>query len=160
MLLGSFIKIAFQHGCSPVNLPNIFRAPFPKNSSGELFLHIHWDCSYFAISFGSKIQARGPIKLILSNRVLTFWTKYRALFNFYVLIFIMNNILIVLGRIVTFFKMIPEAFLWHVKKIHIFFPISLTWGCRKHSFCTWASLVTKTERKTRRNLRIARGYKN
>ena len=34
MLLGSFIEIALEHGCSPVNLLIIFRTPFSKNSSG------------------------------------------------------------------------------------------------------------------------------
>ena len=30
--------IALRHGCSPVNLLHIFRAPFPKNTSGQLLL--------------------------------------------------------------------------------------------------------------------------
>ena len=33
-LLCNFIKIAVRHGCSPVNLPHIFRRPFSKNTSG------------------------------------------------------------------------------------------------------------------------------
>ena len=37
-LLCNFIKIKFRHGCSPVNLLHIFRAPFPKNHSGWLLL--------------------------------------------------------------------------------------------------------------------------
>ena len=37
-LLCSFIEIALQHGCFPVNLLDIFRAPFPKNASGGLLL--------------------------------------------------------------------------------------------------------------------------
>ena len=35
-----FNKVA-KHGCSPVNLLHIFRTPFPKNTSGQLLLHIH-----------------------------------------------------------------------------------------------------------------------
>ena len=31
-----FIEITFLHGCSPVNLPHIFRTPFPKNTSRGL----------------------------------------------------------------------------------------------------------------------------
>ena len=31
-LLGTFIKIALQHGCSPVNLLHIFRTPFFQNT--------------------------------------------------------------------------------------------------------------------------------
>ena len=37
-LLCNFIEITLRHGCSPVNLLYIFRAPFPKNTSGRLFL--------------------------------------------------------------------------------------------------------------------------
>ena len=33
-LQSNFIEIALQHGCSSVNFPYIFRAPFPKNTSG------------------------------------------------------------------------------------------------------------------------------
>ena len=36
----NFIEIAFQHGCSPVNLLHIFRTHFPKNTSGRLRLDI------------------------------------------------------------------------------------------------------------------------
>ena len=32
------IEIALGHGCSPVNLLHIFRAPSPKNTSGRLLL--------------------------------------------------------------------------------------------------------------------------
>ena len=32
----NFIEIALWHECSPVNLLHIFRAPFPKNTSGRL----------------------------------------------------------------------------------------------------------------------------
>ena len=35
-LLCYFIEIALWHECSPVNLLHIFRAPFPKNTSGRL----------------------------------------------------------------------------------------------------------------------------
>ena len=35
-----FNKVA-KHGCSPVNLFHIFRTPYPKNTSGQLLLHIH-----------------------------------------------------------------------------------------------------------------------
>ena len=29
-----------SHGCSPVNLPHIFRTPFPKNTSGWVLLKL------------------------------------------------------------------------------------------------------------------------
>ena len=34
----NFIEITLQHGCSPVNLLHIFRTPFPKDTSGGLYL--------------------------------------------------------------------------------------------------------------------------
>ena len=34
----NFVEIALRHGCSPVNLLDIFRTPFPKNTSGWLLL--------------------------------------------------------------------------------------------------------------------------
>ena len=41
-LLCIFIEITRRHGCSPVNLPHIFRTPFLKNTSGRLLLD--FDC--------------------------------------------------------------------------------------------------------------------
>ena len=38
-LLFNFIEITFRHGCCPINLLHIFRAPFPKNTSGGLLLY-------------------------------------------------------------------------------------------------------------------------
>ena len=39
-LLCNFMEIALRHGCSPVNLLNIFRTPFPKNTYGGLLLKV------------------------------------------------------------------------------------------------------------------------
>ena len=39
-LLCQFIEIALRHGCSPVNLLNIFTTPFYKNTSGGRLLSI------------------------------------------------------------------------------------------------------------------------
>ena len=39
----NFIEITLQHGYSPVNLLNIFRTPFPKNTSGGVLLYITKD---------------------------------------------------------------------------------------------------------------------
>ena len=38
-LQGKFIEITLWHGCFPVNLLHIFRAPFLKSTSGWLLLH-------------------------------------------------------------------------------------------------------------------------
>ena len=37
-LESNFIEITLRHGCSPVHLLPIFRAHFPKNTSGGLLL--------------------------------------------------------------------------------------------------------------------------
>ena len=39
-ICSKLIDITLWHGCSPVNLLNIFRTPFSKNTSGWLFLMI------------------------------------------------------------------------------------------------------------------------
>ena len=39
-LLCNFIEIAFWHECSPVNFLQIFRTPFPINTSGRLLLFL------------------------------------------------------------------------------------------------------------------------
>ena len=46
-LLSNFIKIALRHGCSPVNLPHIFRTPFLKNTSRWLLLFVETNKEYF-----------------------------------------------------------------------------------------------------------------
>ena len=37
-LQNNFIEIALRHGCSPVNLLQVFRIPFSTNTSGRLLL--------------------------------------------------------------------------------------------------------------------------
>ena len=37
---GNFMEIVLWYGCCLINLLDIFRTPFPKNTSGELFLSI------------------------------------------------------------------------------------------------------------------------
>ena len=39
-LQSNFMEITLSHGCSPVNLPHIFRTPFPRNTSRRLLLKI------------------------------------------------------------------------------------------------------------------------
>ena len=38
-LQSDFTEIALRRGCYPANLLRIFRTPFPRNTSGWLFLH-------------------------------------------------------------------------------------------------------------------------
>ena len=46
-LLSNFIEITLWHGCSPVHLLHIFRAPFSKNTSGRLLLNLVVNVSSF-----------------------------------------------------------------------------------------------------------------
>ena len=42
----NYIKIVLRPGCFPINLLDIFRTPFPKDTSGQLLLQIsHVDIS-------------------------------------------------------------------------------------------------------------------
>ena len=41
--LCNFIEIALLHWCSPVNLQDIFRTPFPRNTPGRLLLNHLFD---------------------------------------------------------------------------------------------------------------------
>ena len=44
-VVSNFTEIALRHGCSPVNLLHIFRALFPKNTSGQqLLIVLHHRC--------------------------------------------------------------------------------------------------------------------
>ena len=45
----NFIGITLRHGCSPVNLPHIFRTPFTKNTSERLLLVIDVSVVLFSV---------------------------------------------------------------------------------------------------------------
>ena len=55
----NFIEIALWHGCSPVNLQNIFRTPFLKNTSGRLLL----------ILFSKKKSELVPLRFISHSKL-------------------------------------------------------------------------------------------
>ena len=40
----NFTEIKLRHACSPVNLPYIFRKPFPKNTFGGVLLSGKLSC--------------------------------------------------------------------------------------------------------------------
>ena len=41
-MLCNFIEMALRHGCSPTNLLDIFRIPFPKNTNGWLLPSVRY----------------------------------------------------------------------------------------------------------------------
>ena len=49
----NFIEITLRYGCSPVNLLQIFRTPFPKNTSGGLLLNANQ--FYYTVSLKNEI---------------------------------------------------------------------------------------------------------
>ena len=55
-LLCNFIEITLRHGCSPVNLLHIFRTPFPKNTSGRLFLWINFTSPKLKVILQNNFQ--------------------------------------------------------------------------------------------------------
>ena len=65
-LLQQLIEITLRHGCSPVNLPYIFKTPFLKNKSGWLLLNItttpmkwnYYNLMFKGLSFDSKMVYR------------------------------------------------------------------------------------------------------
>ena len=50
-LLSNFIEITLQHGCSPVNLLNIFKTSFLKNTYGGLLLP-----NFYIVEYTSEIH--------------------------------------------------------------------------------------------------------
>ena len=56
-LLCNFTKIALWHGCSPEDLLHIFRAPFPKNTSGRLLMTVLL-CDISFLYYHAKISKR------------------------------------------------------------------------------------------------------
>ena len=54
-LQGNFIEITHRHGCFTVNLLHIFRAPFPRNTSGWLLLFFP-DASHLCLSEGVDLR--------------------------------------------------------------------------------------------------------
>ena len=103
-LLCNFIEIALRHGCSPVNLLQIFKTTFPRNKSGWLLLIkinfkiiiakiiLHTNSKYFknisnkfvkTLDITSKLGQLPPRKLLpnpKSNRNSTL-TLTRGLFS-------------------------------------------------------------------------------
>ena len=55
-------EIALWHGCSPVNLPHIFRTPFPKNTSGWLLLS-RVAAVNFTSSFSQVLGRKATLKI-------------------------------------------------------------------------------------------------
>ena len=62
----NFIEIALGHGCFPVNLLHIFRANFPKNTSGWLLLHVTLFRMY-KIDTGTEIELDTVLKMTLEH---------------------------------------------------------------------------------------------
>ena len=83
-LQSNFIEIELRHGCSPVNLLDIFRTPFLKNSSGWLLLNTLLIVTYsisclkgriapYALNIFSnfcKVQENVPFCILPENGVL------------------------------------------------------------------------------------------
>ena len=94
-LESNFLEFALLHGCSPVHLLHIFRAPFNNNTSGEILLNqwlwlliftntraffsvtkvaAYWDLAVFSNRCISKISIVNSV-LWLSNHLYNFWSQ-------------------------------------------------------------------------------------
>ena len=74
------IEITLRHGCSPVNLLHIFRAPFSKNTSGRLLL------SYtFPKAILHECQRSRNFQYIYSNFVYNMSNEAGIVLSFYIL---------------------------------------------------------------------------
>ena len=71
-LLRNFIEIALRHGCSPVNLLNIFRTPFPMNTSGWLLLSIYSFTKYHLLLMSKTF----PFKNVFYFKTFPFQNTY------------------------------------------------------------------------------------
>ena len=54
----NFIEITLRHGCSPVNLLHVFRAPFSKNTSGWLLLKVDFHVRDWSLMERFKVVFR------------------------------------------------------------------------------------------------------
>ena len=89
------IEITFRIGCSPINLLNIFRIPFPKNTSGWLLLFVS-NSKRFSTTKLVRIKCKHA--LMLARR---WWCCHHLEENFYDFIPAFITLLkIKLGRIV------------------------------------------------------------
>ena len=85
-LLCNVIEIALRHRCSPVNLPHIFRTPFPWNTLGWLLLKVPftwwgkpnllllWALSFFTVYFA-------VVYLWASFAIFSIYLKFILLFT-------------------------------------------------------------------------------
>ena len=68
-LQSNFIEITLRHWCSPVNLLHILRTPFPKNTSGGLFLYL-----IHSLAFLIKPINKSSVYLRCSKWIARKWT--------------------------------------------------------------------------------------
>ena len=88
-LLRNFIEIAVRHGCSPVNLLDIFRIPFPMNTSGWLLLYfclISLLCPINNNNFRNRLCKQFPelsVNIFFTDNLSQFSSSFNTLIRFY-----------------------------------------------------------------------------
>ena len=72
----NFIDVTFGHGCSPVNLLHIFRAPFYNNNSGGLLLEEGKLIPQFSQNENKTLNIEKTYILIKTSLKRKFWTSF------------------------------------------------------------------------------------
>ena len=78
-LLCNFIEITLRHGCSPVNLLHIFRAPFLRNTSGWQLLSLYLNENPIQRKGGlyEPLRKKCPnTEFFLDQKKLRIWTLF------------------------------------------------------------------------------------
>ena len=77
-LKSNFIEIALRHGCCSVNLLHIFRTPFPKNTSGGLFLEFQEYYSGYNVHLYSYFSVVATLEMLKLHETLL---KYSSCYH-------------------------------------------------------------------------------
>ena len=72
----NFIEITLLHGCSPVNLLHVLRAPFLKNTSRRLLLKLYQNPFFFTMKWNVNKPNRKIVKTVCETAFLSFIVIY------------------------------------------------------------------------------------
>ena len=140
-LLCNFIEIVLRHGCSPVNLPRIFRAPFSKNTSGRLLLQVDFISGQFihSIALGDVFKTLSNLNFIQRQKVVNYFPQtlyFRCLTGFWICLSLWIFLANFSRRESDWTKDLITSILW---KRHGIYSYCLQWDqhSQKKSYTVW-----------------------